>query len=102
MPKNSITSRPPRTLESAPVAPLRTAAGIAHSTSPAAAAIELRLSRFSQSERVGPDVPTGPLPEAGPDSALEVMRSNRRHHMADHQEAGGGVAAWAAPKFYTR
>src|SRR6478609_2084623 len=97
MPKKSITSRPPRKLDTAPVAPLRMPAGIAQSTSPAVAAIELRLSRFSQSERVGPDVPTGPLPEAGPESALEVMRSHRRHHMADHQEAGGGVAALGCP-----
>src|SRR4051812_48360308 len=75
MPKNSITSRPPAVLDRAPFTPSRIAAGMAHSTSPAAAAAELRLRRFSQRDGVGPDAPTLPLPDAGPDSALEVIRS---------------------------
>src|SRR5829696_4698232 len=75
MPKNSITSKPPALLDRAPPGPSRIAAGMAHSTSPAAAAAELRLRRFSHSDGVGPDAPTLPLPDTGPDSALEVIRS---------------------------
>ena len=45
------------------------------STSATAETAELMASSLSHRDFVGPETPTGPLPEAGPGSALEVMRS---------------------------
>jgi hypothetical protein len=44
-------------------------------TSAAAEAAELIASSLSHRDFVGPETPTGPLPEAGSGSALEVIRS---------------------------
>src|ERR687890_39692 len=101
MPKNSITSSPPEVLDRAPVPPSRTAAGTAHRASPAPAAMELRFRRFNHKDGVGPEAPTFPLPDAGPDSALEVIRSQSSAPRGSGQKAGWR-AALAALKFYTR
>src|SRR3954447_20423215 len=66
MAKNAITRAPPKREDQKPTAPLKMKAATAVSTSAAPEAAELTASSRSHKDFVGPETPTGPLPEAGP------------------------------------
>src|SRR5688500_17357683 len=86
MAKNAITSRPPNVPERSPTQPLKISARMPVSNSAPPAAAELRPSRPSHRDRLEPDAPTDTLPDGGPGSALEVIRSQS-------SGAGGGFGA---------
>ncbi|MCY1240122.1 hypothetical protein D9M72_529550 [compost metagenome] len=85
-------------LDSTPPEPLSMAAGMPASTRPASAAPALSFKSPSHSDFVGPETPTGPLPDLCPGSALEVIRS-QSSCTAGWQ---GRVRRRAALKFYMR